>query len=188
MSEKNIVYYDLETQRSLNDVGGSKYKDQLKVSVGVAYSTKTGKYHIFKEDGMQELIDMLLEADLVVGYNHVEFDYKVLQGYTIMELEPQTQNLDMMLDIQEKIGFRLKLDSIASACLEGLGKTANGLDALKWWQEHRETGEIEPVMKIAEYCAFDVKVTRCVHEYGMEHGKVLYDDRNGGIAEVEVDW
>lgn len=184
---KNIVYYDLETQRSMSDVGGSNYKDQLKVSVGVAYSTKTGKYHIFGEDGMQELIEMLLEADLVVGYNHIDFDYKVLHGYTIMELEPQTRNLDMMVDIQQKIGFRLKLDSIAAATL-GTGKTADGLDALRWWKEYKETGEQEPLMKIAEYCAYDVKVTRFVHEYGMEHGKVMYDDKAGGIAEVEVDW
>lgn len=184
---KNIVYYDLETQRSFSDVGGSNFKDQMKVSVGVVYSTLTEKYHIFGEDGMPELIDMCLSADLVVGYNHLDFDYKVLQGYTIMELAPMTTNLDMMVNIQEKIGFRLKLDSIASATL-GTGKTADGLDALKWWKEYKNSGDNEPLMKIAEYCAFDVKVTRYVHEYGMKHGKVMYDDKSGGISEVAVDW
>ncbi len=184
---KNIVYFDLETQRSLSDVGGSNHKDQLKVSIGVAYSTKTEKYHIFGEDGMNDLVDMLLSADLVVGYNHIDFDYKVLQGYTILELESQTNNLDMMVDIQQHIGFRLKLDSIASSSL-GTGKTADGLDALRWWKEYKQTASNEHLMKIAEYCAYDVKVTRFVHEYGIEHGKILYDDKAGGTAEVSVDW
>ena len=184
---KNIVYFDLETQRSISDVGGYKNCDQLKVSVGVAYSTKTGKYHIFGEDGMDELVQMLLSADLVVGYNHIGFDYKVLQGYTIMDMESQTINLDMMLDIQGIIDKRLKLDSIAEATL-GMSKTADGLEALKWWKEYKNTGDKSPLMKIAEYCAYDVKVTRFVYEYGAEHGYVKYADKMGGIEEVQVGW
>lgn len=184
---RNIVYFDLETQRSMSDVGGGNFKDQLKVSIGVAYSTKTGQYHIFGENDMDALVEMLLEADLVVGYNHIDFDYKVLQGYTILDMESQTTNLDMMADIKDIIGFRLKLDSIAAVTL-GTGKTADGLDALKWWKEYKQTGNNEPLMKIAEYCAYDVKVTRFVHEYGVEHGLVKYDDKAGGTAEVQVNW
>jgi len=184
---KDIVYYDLETQRSISSVGGYSHIDQLKVSVGVAYSTRTGRYHIFGEDGMDELIQMLLSADLVVGYNHIGFDYKVLHGYTILDLESQTNNLDMMLDIQGIIDKRLKLDAIASASL-GMSKTADGLEALKWWKEYAQTKDKEPLMKIAKYCAYDVKVTRFVHEYGMEHGHVKYDDKMGGVSEVEVHW
>jgi len=184
---KNIVYFDLETQRSISDVGGYKNIDQLLVSVGVAYSTKTDKYHIFGEDGMDELVQMLLGADLVVGYNHIGFDYKVLQGYTIIDMESQTVNLDMMLSVQEIIGKRLKLDSIAEATL-GMTKTADGLEALKWWKEYKKTGSKDPVMKIAEYCAYDVKVTRFVHEYGVEQGLVKFADKMGGESEVKVEW
>lgn len=184
---KDIVYFDLETQRSLNDVGGSSNKEKLGVSIGVAYSTKSEKYYIYGENDMDQLVELVLNADLVVGYNHIDFDYKVLQAYTILELEPQTKNLDMLVDIQEKIGHRLKLDSIASASL-GTGKTADGLDALKWWREHKLSGASEPLMKIAHYCAYDVKVTKAVHEFGVENGYVLYDDKAGGISEVNVNW
>ena len=184
---KNIVYFDLETQRSFSAVGGAKNKSQMGVSVGVAYSTATGKYHIFDESNIDDLGDMLLRADLVVGYNHVEFDYPVLQGYVLNEMVSQTVNLDMLLDLEERLGHRLKLDSLAS-CSLGAGKSADGLDALKWWQQYKKTGEIEPMMKIAEYCCFDVKVTKCVHEYGVEHGYVKYQDKSGNIAQVEVDW
>ena len=80
---KNIVYFDLETQRSFSAVGGSKNKAKMGISVGVAYSTLTEKYHIFDESNIDDLGNMLLAADLVVGYNHIDFDYPVLQGYVL---------------------------------------------------------------------------------------------------------
>ena len=183
----NIVYFDLETQRSFGDVGGAANKDKMGISVGVAYSTKTEKYHVFGENDTDELVDMLIKADLVVGYNHIYFDYPVLQGYTILDLPNQTLNLDMMLDIEKALGHRLKLDSLAEASV-GEGKSANGLDALRWWQLYKKTGDKKHMMNIAEYCCYDVKVTKCVHEYGIEHGHLKYKDRNGNVAEVAVDW
>lgn len=187
MAGRNIVYFDLETQRSFTDVGGSAHKDKMGMSVGVTYSTASGEYRIYPEDEVDALVNELVKADLVVGWNHVEFDYPVLQGYTIYDLPVQTVNLDMMLDLQERLGFRLKLDSAASACL-GMGKTADGLDALKWWQEFKKTRNPEPMMKIAEYCAFDVKVTKCVHQFALEHGVIRYHDKGGMLQEVAVSW
>ena len=187
MSGKNIVYFDLETQRSFGDVGGGAHKAKMGVSVAVTYSTARGGYEIYGENEMEKLGDELVRADLVVGWNHIQFDYPVLQPYIFHTLADQTINLDMMLDLESKLGFRLKLDSVASATL-GTGKTADGLDALRWWQEHKKTGDFAPLRKIAEYCAYDVKVTKCVHEYALEHGLLKYDDRAGGIATVEVDW
>ncbi|MGJ8696220.1 MAG: ribonuclease H-like domain-containing protein [Verrucomicrobiaceae bacterium] len=181
------VYFDLETQRSFGDVGGAANKDKMGMSVGVTFSTETGQYHIFGEDEVEALIDQLVKAELVVGYNHVQFDYPVLHGYTIYDLADQTVNCDMMLKLEETLGFRLKLDSVAKATL-GAAKTADGLDALKWWQEYKKSGELGPMMKIAEYCCYDVKVTKEVYEFGKKNGYVAYDDRGGHRQEVKVDW
>lgn len=187
MAGKNIVYFDLETQRSFGDVGGFAHKDKMGVSVAVTYSTARGSYEIYTEKEMDKLGDELIRADLVVGWNHVQFDYPVLQPYVFHTLADQTINLDMMLDLETRLGFRLKLDSVASASL-GTGKSADGLDALRWWQEHKKTGDFAPLRRIAEYCAFDVKVTKCVHEYALAHGILKYDDRNGRTMEIAVDW
>lgn len=184
---KNIVYFDLETQRSFGDVGGFSHKAKMGVSVAVTYSTARGSYEIYSEPDMDRLAEELVRADLVVGWNHLQFDYPVLQPYVFPTLAEQTINLDMMLDLEERLGFRLKLDSVASATL-GTGKTADGLDALRWWQEHKRSGDFAPLRKIAEYCAYDVKVTRCVHEYALEHGLLRYDDRSGRVTEIAVDW
>ena len=187
MAAKNIVYFDLETQRSGGDVGGFANKSKMGVSVAVTYSTARGSYEIYPESEMERLGEELVRADLVVGWNHLHFDYPVLQPYIFHTLAEQTLNLDMMADLEKKLGFRLKLDSVASASL-GTGKTADGLDALRWWQQHKKTGDFAPLRKIAEYCAFDVKVTKCVHEYALQHGVLKFDDRGGRIAEVAVDW
>ncbi len=179
--EKDIVYFDLETRRTANDVGGWGNKGQMGISVAVTFSTRQNRYHIYQEHEVQDLIKQLLRADLVVGFNHISFDYEVLMGHTIMELRDQIQSLDLMVDLEKRLGHRLKLDAVATATLGGLSKTADGLDAIRWWRQ----GEI---MKIAEYCCFDVKVTKCVHEYGVEHGHVKYLDRNKREQTVKVDW
>lgn len=187
MAGKNIVYFDLETQRSFGDVGGFANKGKMGISVAVTYSTARGTYEIYAENEMDRLGEELIRADLVVGWNHLQFDYPVLQPYVFHTLAEQTINLDMMLELETLLGFRLKLDSVASASL-GMGKTADGLDALKWWQEHKKTGDFAPLRKIAEYCAFDVKVTKCVHEYALEHGLLKYGDKSGRTAEIPVIW
>ena len=182
----NIVYFDLETQRSFNDVGGSSHLAKMGVSVACSYSTATGKYDLYGEDDLDRLVDLLRKADQVVGYNHLFFDYGVLEGYTVLDLEAQTVNLDMMIDLHGHTGRRIGLDKVASATL-GTGKTAVGTDALKWWQQYKNSGDSEVLMKIAEYCAYDVKVTKCVHEYGVEHGHIKYTDGPGEQI-VPVQW
>ena len=70
--------------------------------------------------------------------------------------------------------------TVASATL-GAEKTADGLQALRWFREGR-------MLEIAEYCCFDVKVTKLVHEYGAQHGHVKYKDRFGQERSVDVAW
>ena len=74
---KNIVYFDLETRRSAAQVGGWHEASKMGMSVGVTYSTKDNAYHIYTEEQVEQLIEELRMADLVVGYNHVGFDYQV---------------------------------------------------------------------------------------------------------------
>jgi hypothetical protein len=177
---ENFVYFDLETMRSANDVGGWDRKADMGMSVGVTFSTASNRYMIYDERNVQELIDELCSADLVIGFNHISFDYEVLMGYTILDLKEQTRNLDLMLDLEEELQHRPKLDAIASETL-GESKTAVGTDAIKWWQEGR-------IMDIAEYCCFDVKVTKMVHEYGAKHGLVKYKNRFNQYLDVPVRW
>ena len=176
----DVVYFDLETRRTSNDVGGWDKKHAMGISVGVTYSTRLGAYRIYTEEKVQELIEQLRRADLVVGFNSVHFDYGVLMGHTILDLPQELKSLDLLIEVEKKVGRKLKLDALASATL-GVGKTAEGLDAIRWWREGK-------MMEIAEYCCFDVKVTRMLHEHGVEHREVFYDDKFARRQRVEVDW
>ncbi|MFP6875140.1 MAG: ribonuclease H-like domain-containing protein [Verrucomicrobiales bacterium] len=177
---QDYVYFDLETIRSANDVGGWNNKSDMKMSVGVTYSTQTEKYIAYPEHRVNELIKQLMKADLVIGFNHINFDYAVLEGYQPICLADRCFSLDLMVSIEEQVGRRMKLDSVASASL-GTGKTAQGLDAIKWWREGK-------CREVAEYCCYDVKVTRLVHEFGVKNGFVRYDDKFGNVQEAGVDW
>lgn len=184
---KDIVYFDLETRHSAAEVGGWHNLDRMRMSVGVTFSTKLEQYKIFREEEVEELIDQLRSADLVVGFNHLSFDYGVLQRYTMWSLADMTRNLDLMKDLEARIGHRIKLDAVAKASL-GNTKTAEGIQALKWWAEYAKTGNTDLLMEIARYCCFDVKVTREVHLYGCNNGFVRYDSKSGELMEQPVEW
>src|ERR1700756_3208635 len=102
----DIVYFDLETQRTANDAGGWDRKRDMGMSVGVTYSTRRGEYRIFPEKRVDELVEQLVRADLVVGFNVVNFDYEVLMGYTALDLPYNTRTLDMLVEIEKKLGNR----------------------------------------------------------------------------------
>jgi DEAD/DEAH box helicase domain-containing protein len=176
---KNIVYFDLETQKSADEVGGWDHIRDMRMSVGVTFSVARGTYRIYDEPQVHDLVTELQRADLVVGFNQLRFDYEVLHGYTVIDLR-QVPTLDMLVDIQKTLGYRLSLDSVASATL-GCEKTAEGLQAIQWFREGK-------LIDIAEYCCFDVKLTRMVHEYGRAHRQLFYLNRFGKKLSIPVQW
>lgn len=177
---ENIVYFDLETKKSFDEVGGRSKMRYLGVSLGVTYSTARGGYKVYGENRVDDLIDELRTADLVVGYNIIGFDFPVLQGENEFFDFEQIPSLDMMLEIQKEAEFRPSLDSVAHASL-GIEKTAEGLQAVKWYREGK-------IYEIAEYCCYDVKITKLVHEYGRHHKQVHFKNRMGAELSAPVDW
>jgi DEAD/DEAH box helicase domain-containing protein len=175
----NIVYFDLETQRSADEVGGWDHINRMGMSVGVTYSTTRGDYHIYGENQVDDLVKELLRADLVVGFNHLRFDFEVLHGYTAFDLR-QVPTLDMLVDLQNRLEHRLSLEAITSATF-GVEKTAEGLQAIQWFREGK-------LLEIAEYCCYDVKLTRLVHEYGALNRQLHYVNRFGKKLTVPVAW
>ena len=176
---KNIVYFDLETQKSADEVGGWDKISQMRMSIGVTYSTTRGDYRIYGEKHVNDLVAELQRADLVVGFNNLRFDYDVLHGYTPLDLR-QIPTLDMLVELQKTLQHRLSLDAIAAATL-GVAKTSEGIQAIRWFQEGK-------LLEIAEYCCYDVKITRLVHEYGAAHKQLYYKNRFGNKLAVAVSW
>ena len=176
---RNIVYFDLETQKSADEVGGWGNISKMGMSIGVTFNSANGEYKIYHEKSVNELITDLQRADLIVGFNNLRFDYEVLHGYTSFDLS-QLPTLDMMVELQNTLNHRLSLDSIATATF-GVEKTAEGLQAIRWFKDGR-------LAEIAEYCCYDVKLTKLVHEFGVNHKQLHYHNRFGKKLTVPVSW
>ena len=175
----NLVYFDLESQKLLNEVGG-RDASRLLLACGVTWSTERNDFAVYWEKDAAALVAELKAADRVIGFNIMHFDYEVLRPYAPNVNFRSIRSVDMLQDIQRALNFRLSLDSIAKATL-GTTKTADGLQSVQWFRE----GELE---KVAEYCKSDVEITRRVHEFGREHGFVYYYSRLGSKLKVPVNW
>ena len=172
------IVLDIETQNSFDEVG--KYDPTLlKVSLVGIYNYATDQYSHFMENELSKMWPLLESADRIIGYNLFGFDYKVLNTYYPGDLST-FPTLDIMKVVESQIGFRLKLDSLAHACL-GTGKSGNGLQAIEFFKK----GEID---KLRDYCLQDVKVTKEVYEYGLTNKSVKYSDRVGKTIDVPIDF
>jgi len=181
-NEYRILYFDLETQKSADDVGGWDKVHKMKLAVGVVWDSLEQKFFSYIDSEASQLVEKLKTADLVVGFNVAKFDYGVLQPYaTKMDFDlEEITTFDMLININKKLGHRLSLNHLAENTLNAK-KSADGLVSLQWFKE----GKID---KIIEYCKQDVEITRDLFLYGESHGYVKYSTRSGIAKDLKVDW
>ncbi len=161
----NYITFDIETYSPSES---SKIDtSELRVSVVGAYLSWTKEYIAFLEEDVQTFLDLLFQADMVVGYNHVWFDLPVLQKYAKWNLK-KINNYDILLEIEKKLGFKMKLDDLAKANL-GTQKT----DSYETYRHYHKPCE---GLKLIEYCLNDVTITERVFQL-IQKGQVLtYQD------------
>ncbi len=175
---RRVVVFDLETQKLADEVGGWRHVPAMKMSLGVAHTEQDG-FLTFMEGQVQELISLLKSADLVVGFNQMRFDYLVLSAYTKEDLAA-LPNLDMLVVVQQVLGFRVKLDTLAKHTLNS-EKSGDGLDAVKWFREGR-------MDLVEQYCRQDVRITRDLYLFGRDNGYLVYGGGGRTASRVAVDW
>ena len=175
------IIFDLETQRLAQEVGGWKNINRMGFAAGVTLEHETGVVKRYTEPEVPALLGELQSAESVIGFNLLRFDYEVLNPYGF-QITPQisTKTLDIMLEVERELGFRLPLSNLAEATL-GAGKSADGLKSVEWYK----AGKIEQVL---DYCEQDVRVTYRLWRHGCEHGHVLYTDRRQATRQVIVHW
>ena len=177
--ESKILYFDLETLRSAEEVGGWAQVARMGMSIGVVFDEGRREYRVYREQEIERLLLDLVTADQVVGFNIDRFDLPVLSGYTPWDLG-RIRTFDILAYIHTKLGFRLRLDALAGPTL-GARKLAEGLQSLAWVKEGRFD-------LIETYCRKDVEVTRDLHRFGMENRFLLYHDREGRRVRLPVEW
>ncbi|MBU0462452.1 MAG: ribonuclease H-like domain-containing protein, partial [Proteobacteria bacterium] len=143
------------------------------------YDSGTRQYHEYFQDDIEQLVLDLEKTDLVIGFNIISFDYKVLSGLSSYPFHT-LPTLDLLMAVHKQLGYRLSLDALASQTL-GSRKSADGLMALQWWQE----GKMD---KIVEYCKQDVRVTKNLYLYGREHKFLVFKNKAGHQVRLPVDF
>ena len=172
------VYYDVETQLSADEVGGWNNIRLMHVSIAVTWCARD-LFRLWEEASMPQLIEYLGGFGTVISFNGDRFDSQVLSYYGTIDAMSRN-SFDVLVDLSRRLGHRVSLDSVAQATL-GVGKSADGIIALRWWKEKQ-------IELLAEYCRKDVQVLKDVVEFGRTHGHVKYSDQSGGTRTVNVDW
>ena len=179
ISGPRVQYFDLETQKSAEDVGGWGNIHKMGLAVGVVWDSLDREFFTYEEKDSAKLVEKLRTADLAVGFNIIGFDYTVLQPYSDFDLQ-EINTFDMLIDVKKNLGFRLSLNHLAQHTLNA-EKSADGLVSLQWYKEGK-------INKIIQYCKQDVEITRDLYLYGEKNGFVKYQSRSGNPRDLKVEW
>jgi DEAD/DEAH box helicase domain-containing protein len=173
------LIFDLETQRSAEEVGGWGHIDRMGLALAVVYDRDREAYRTYYEADVDRLLLDLVMAERVVGFNVDRFDLRVLSAYTDQDLS-RVRTLDLLAEIHAKLGFRLSLGHLCEVNL-GESKAGDGLQSLRWWKDGR-------IDLIEQYCKKDVDLTRRLFDLGSRQGYLLYRDHADREVRVPVDW
>lgn len=171
-----IITFDIETANWMSDVGTSDPAD-LTIALVCIHDSETGDYKSFLEPELPQLWKILEQTDLLVGYNSNHFDIPLLNKYYPGDLT-RIRSLDLMKEVQDVVGRRLRLDAVADGTL-GKKKSGDGAQSIKWWR----AGEVD---KVREYCLKDVEITRGIFDYALKNGNVKYREL-GKVREIKLD-
>lgn len=170
------ITFDIE---SISDsaVRGHLDVEEQELTVVAIHDSLTGEYSSYVKEELPKLWPILEHADMLIGFNSNAFDIPLLNRYYPGDLS-HLRSLDLLAEVQNVLGRRIRLQSLAEATL-GRGKKGNGLEAGEWWREGKKE-------KVREYCIEDVRLTRELYDYALAHGVLKYKDLRD-IRDIKLD-
>ena len=160
MTSPRVIYFGIRTQKSAAEVGGWSNVYQMGLKDTLTYDTTTRKYHNYTKSQITDFIDHLQTADLIVGFNQLQFDHKILSTYTDTDLDT-LPNFDMLNKIEQTLNFRVKRDNLVQ----------NTLNEFTNSKEH-------PTIKDR------VEITKKLFAHGCKEGHLFYYDNRFGTKKV----
>lgn len=190
----NYLIYDLEIKkgplgRRESPEPGIEYcqgwtdHGGMGVSCLCAYDSLERRYRVFFEDNRAEFEDLATSRDLLVGFNSIRFDDKVLEAESWLRGGPKRYDILREIWISQGLdpdsfGYHhngFGLDACATA--EGLGgKTGHGAQAPKDWQRGRYGS-------LVDYCLEDVRLTRNLFHLILSEGG-FRNPKTGGYMKL----
>lgn len=203
LAGRKIAVFDCEIKKRIEDCShGWSSHDEMGISVLVLFDYATMRYRIFDDSNAQEAVNILYNYDLVVGFNTVGFDWKLVAATWPKQIESRevrisdnatiahdgraSRDFDVLREIWISLGLNpnvfdprthggYKLDDVAFETL-GMRKTANGALAPVMYQEGR-------MAELVDYCVEDVRIEKSLFEFAFNHGFVV---RNGKVIKLDT--
>ncbi|HEX5774749.1 MAG TPA: ribonuclease H-like domain-containing protein [Candidatus Paceibacterota bacterium] len=170
------ITFDIETANILPSFARGEFLKLDLAIVGI-HDSETGEFSSYSQEELPKLWPILEKADVLIGYNSDAFDVPLLNKYYPGDLS-KIRSVDLLVEVYEVLGRRLRLQNLAEATL-GAKKSGDGLKSVEWWQQGLTD-------KVREYCIQDVRLTRQLYDYALEHGKLKYKDMKT-LRDIKLD-
>jgi DEAD/DEAH box helicase domain-containing protein len=118
---QRVVFFDVETQRSAEEVGGWAQIGRMGLALAVVYDDDARSYRTYYEADVEKLLLDLVMADRVVGFNIDRFDLAVLGAYTRWDLK-RIRSFDLLARIHEQLGVPPPSPSSRGSTSRGEGR------------------------------------------------------------------
>jgi DEAD/DEAH box helicase domain-containing protein len=169
------VVFDIETANSFPAL--ARDFSQLELALVGVYDSLTDTYSSYVKEELPMLWPLLENTNVLIGFNSDSFDIPLLNRYYPGDLT-RIRSLDLLTEVYQALGRRIRLDSLARATL-GRGKSGDGLKSVEWWQK----GLVD---KVREYCIEDVRLTKELYEYALKNGLLKYKDLRT-VRDIKID-
>lgn len=180
---KRIAVFDAEIKKRIEDCSkGWNSHDEMGISVLVIFDYATMRYRVFDDKNAGEACTILSTYDLVVGFNTVGFDWKLIKATWpgMFPVGRTSKDFDILREIWIAKGLNpnkfepsthggYKLDDVAFETI-GMRKTANGALAPVMYQEGR-------FADLVDYCIEDVRIEKTLFEFAATYGYVIRGGR-----------
>jgi DEAD/DEAH box helicase domain-containing protein len=171
----NVLVFDLETRNNPAEVGWRSFAEQG-ISYGCAWLSWCDEFRLYGEEDLHLLAADMAGADIVTGFNILDFDFPLLQA-TLERVKPDFKfnwdpvvynSYDILADIREALGTKFakgwRLDDVAGATLT-CKKNGDGALAPGLWKDGKHA-------ELCTYVLQDVKVERELWRHVLDYGWV----------------
>lgn len=191
IKQENIMYLDIETQYLMTDFPGGWKKEENYKNIKIAElgTLMNGEVQFYEEENIEDLIfEIIVNVDLVVGHNILQFDSRVLKHYVDNKcMKVFTERaFDTMLEFDKFTGDAgwVSLNDIAQRNF-GMMKTEKSVEVPKIWRE----GHYDVVKS---YLKNDLLMTEKFFLAGLKGQRFKYEHKvygkSYGEREVYVKW
>ncbi|MFH1473107.1 MAG: ribonuclease H-like domain-containing protein [bacterium] len=170
------VVFDIETKNFFHDVGKND-PALLDIALVAIHDSETDTYTSYTADELNKLWPIIERTDILIGFNSDHFDIPLLNKYYPGDLS-KIKSLDILKEIRESYGRRMKLNQLAEGTL-GESKSGHGADGVTWWKQ----GLYD---KVRNYCIDDVRLTKGLYDYARANNKLIFKE-GGKMNEIPLD-